>query len=143
MVIDFTTRLNRPSAIKEYLNFTRIDNAESLDDTEGILFLATPDVLAGLTTWAFFDNNKEDAVVSLFGSGCCSVVTYAVLENLKPRRRTFIGFFDPSVRPHFEPDILSFMIPLSRFREMYYTITECCLFDTRAWNKIKERIKNT
>jgi len=140
MVTEFITQLDRPPASKKYLNFVRIDQAESFEGMEGILFLATPDILSGLATWASFDNNDEGAVVSLFGSGCCTVVTYAVLENLKNGRRTFVGFFDPSVRPHFEADILSFMIPMSRFREMYDTMTECCLFDTRAWNKIKERI---
>ena len=140
MVTDFTKQLNRPPANGKYLNFARIDTMESFAGMEGLLFLATPDILSGLVTWAFFDNNSEDAVVSLFGSGCCTVVTYAVTENLRNGRRTFIGFFDPSVRPHFEANILSFMIPVSRFREMYHTLTECFLFDTRAWSKIRERI---
>jgi len=143
MVSDYVAQLNIPRATKKYLNFARIDKIESFDGMEGILFLATPDVLSGLATWASFDNNSEDAVVSLFGSGCCSVVTYAVLDNLKNRRRTYIGFFDPSVRPHFEANILSFMIPMSRFREMYDTITECCLYNTPAWAKIKARISAT
>ena len=142
MVSEFITQLDRPPATGKYLNFSRIDKVESFDEKEGILFFATPDILSGLVTWASFDNNNEDAVVSLFGSGCCSAVTYAVLDNMKHGRRTFIGFFDPSVRPHFEADILSFMIPLSRFREMYNTITKCFLFDTRAWSKIKERINS-
>ena len=140
MVVDFVTRLNRPPASGKYLNFARIDKIESFEDMEGVIFFATPDILSGLATWAAFDNNSEDAVVSLFGSGCCTVVTYGVLENRKNGRRTFIGFFDPSVRPYFEANILSFMIPMSRFREMYRTMTESCLFNTHAWGKIKERI---
>jgi len=140
MVAEFVTQLNIPKATKKYLNFSRIDKVESFDGIEGIFFLATPDILSGLSTWAFFDNNSEDAVVSPFGSGCCLIVTHAVLENLKNRRRTFVGLFDPSARPHFEAGLMTFMIPMSRFREMYNTITECCLFNTHAWNKIKERI---
>jgi hypothetical protein len=143
MVYDFINQLNIQHATKKYLNFARIDQVESFDGIEGILFLATPDILSGLATLATFDNNSEDAVVSLFGSGCCTVVTYAVSENLKNGRRTFIGFFDPSVRSHFEANVISFMIPMSRFREMYHTMTKCCLFDTRAWNKIRERISTT
>lgn len=38
-------------------------------------------------------------------------------------------------------DILSFMIPLSRFREMYDTMRSCCLFDTHAWGKVKTRME--
>lgn len=56
------------------------------------MFLATPDMLSGLTTWASFDNNREDAVTALFGSGCSSVVTQVVIENKAGGRRTFLGF---------------------------------------------------
>lgn len=141
MVLDFINETQVPRADKAYLNFARIDQIESFDKVEGISFFATPDILSGLTTWAYFDNNAEDAVFTPFGSGCCSVVTQAVIENEKQGRRTFLGFFDPSVRPYFEADILSFTIPMSRFKEMYHTIRESCLFDTHAWGKIKERIQ--
>lgn len=141
-VIDFVNKLGVPRMDMAYLNFARIDKVDSFDQVEGILFLATPDMLSGLTTWAYFDNNSEDAVSSQFGSGCCAVVTLPVLENRKGGRRTFIGFLDPSVRPHFEPDILSYVIPMSRFREMYYTMRSSCLFDTHAWQKIKNRISS-
>ena len=84
-----------------YLNFARMDKVENFDNLEGILFLATHDMLTGLASWDCFDYNSEDAVTSVFGSGCCSVVTQAVIENARGGKRTFIGFFDPSVRPYF------------------------------------------
>ncbi|WP_455637492.1 DUF169 domain-containing protein [Parabacteroides sp.] len=140
-VSEFLEELQVPRSKTDYLNFARMDKVGSFDNLEGVLFLATPDMLSGLATWAFFDNNAPDAVTSLFGSGCCAVVTQAVIENTRGGRRTFIGFFDPSVRPYFEPDILSFMIPMSRFTKMYDTMRSSCLFDTHAWGKIKERMK--
>ncbi len=141
-VFEFIDALKVPQAEKKFLNFSRIDKVDNLEQIEGVLFLATPDILSGLTTWTFFDTNDEQAVVSLFGSGCSAVVTQTVLENHKNGKRTFIGFFDPSVRPYFEANILSFTIPMSRFREMYGTMRKSCLFDTHAWAKIKERINN-
>lgn len=143
MVIDFIKGLGVLRAVKNYLNFARIDKVENFSLIEGILFLATPDILSGLTTWAYFDNNSDDAVTAIFGSGCSAVVTQAVSENQKNGRRTFIGFFDPSVRPYVEANLLSYMIPMSRFKEMYHTMRESCLFDTHAWNKIRERINKT
>ena len=83
---------------------------------------------------------RIDCVVSTFGSGCSAVVTQATIENRKGGKRTFLGFFDPSVRPHFEADKLSYTIPMSRFKEMYETMRQSCLFDTHAWGKIKERM---
>lgn len=142
MVFDFVEKLEVPRTDKNYLNFARIDKIDSFDDIEGLLFLATPDVLSGLATWAYFDNNSEDTVTSMFGSGCSSVITQAVTENVRNGRRTFLGFFDPSVRPYVDANVLSFVIPMSRFKEMYYSMRESCLFDTHAWGKIRERIKD-
>lgn len=141
MVLDFIKEVQVPKTDKAYLNFVRIDRISSFDKVEGILFLATPDMLSGLATWAYFDNNAPDSVASPFGSGCCSVITQTVIENRIEGRRTFLGFFDPSVRPYFEADLLSFTIPMSRFKEMYHTMRESCLFDTHAWGKIKERLQ--
>lgn len=142
MVIEYVDWLGVPRAEKKYLHFARIDKVDTFDSIEGVLFLATPDILSGLVTWACFDNNSEDAVVTQFGSGCSATVTQTILENRKGGRKTFIGFFDPSVRPYFEPDIISYTIPMSRFKEMYDTMRSSCLFDTHAWAKIKERIQN-
>lgn len=142
MVIDFIQQVGVPRTEMEYLHFARMDKVENLDEAEGVMFIANPDVLSGLTTWAYYDNNADDGVVSLFGSGCSNVVTQVALENRKGGRRTFIGFFDPSVRPYFEADKLSYTIPMSRFKEMCLTMRESCLFDTHAWGKIKERINS-
>lgn len=142
MVCEFIEKLGVPRAPQKYLHFARIDRVESFDGLEGVLFLATPDILSGLTTWTWFDNNAADAVTTAFGSGCCAVVTQTVIENRKNGRRTFLGFFDPSVRPWFEADKLSFTIPMSRFKEMYDTMRLSCLFDTHAWGKIRARIND-
>ena len=140
LVLDFINDLGVSRTDKQFLNFTRIDNLETFEEVEGILFLATPDILSGLATWAYLDNNSEDGVTSTFGSGCSVAVTQTISENRKGGRRTFIGFFDPSVRPHFEANILSYSVPMSRFKEMYATMRDSCLFDTHAWGKVRERI---
>lgn len=140
MVLDFIEKLGVPLVDEQYLNISPVDKMHSFEDVLGIIFFATPDMLSGLAGWAFFDNNSDDAVTTKFGSGCSSVFTETVVENNKNGRRTFLGFFDPSVRRYIEPEILSFAIPMSRFKEMYYTMRECCLFDTPAWSKIRSRI---
>ncbi|MDH6355230.1 uncharacterized protein (DUF169 family) [Dysgonomonas sp. PH5-45] len=140
MVLEFIESIRVSRTQARFLNFVRVDKLDTFDKVEAILFLATPDVLSGLTAWAFFDNNSHEAVTSTFGSGCSSVVTQPILENKEGGKRTFVGFFDPSVRPYFEANILSYTIPMSRFKEMYRTMRNSCLFDTHAWAKIRERI---
>lgn len=140
MVVDFVEKMEVPLAKEKYLNIAPIDKIESFDPIVGILFFATPDMLGGLTGWAFYDNNSDDAVTSKFGSGCSAIFTEAVVENNKNGKRTFLGCFDPSVRRFLEPETLSFTIPMSRFKEMYHTMRESCLFDTPAWRRVRARI---
>ena len=43
----------RQGEIIRYLHFARIDRLTSFEKVEGLLFLATPDILSGLITWTF------------------------------------------------------------------------------------------
>ena len=126
MVIDFIQQIGVPRTENKYLHFARIDKVESLEEIEGVVFLANPDMLSGLTTWAFYDNNAADCVVSTFGSGCSAVVTQATIENRKGGKRTFLGFFDPSVRPHFEAD---------NYRDIRYAYSEHTRLLFRCYRK--------
>ena len=80
-VLDTIKRLDIRPMTGKFLNFVRIDKVDSLEKAEGLLFFATPDVLSGLAAWACYDNNSDDAVSCIFGSGCSSVVSQAVKEN--------------------------------------------------------------
>lgn len=141
-VVAYVDSLQLQSFTGKYLNFVSIDQVGNFGEMEGLLFFATPDMLAGLAMWAFFDNPSEDAVSAIFGSGCSSVVSLAVRENRMNGQRTFLGLFDPSVRPYVGVNELSFVIPASRFKTMAETMRQSCLFDTRAWGKVKERIND-
>ena len=58
MVIEYIDRLGVTKTENRYLHFARMDKVDSLDLIEGVLFLATPDILSGLVTWACYDNNS-------------------------------------------------------------------------------------
>ena len=143
LVIDIIDKIGVQRKDGMYLNFSRIDNLSSFDDIEALLFLATADMLSGLSAWAFYDRNEPDTVSALFGSGCSSVVTQTINENSKNGYRSFIGFLDPSVRPYVESNEVAFITPMSRFKVMYDTMRQSSLFDAHAWGKVLERINNT
>lgn len=138
-VKDYIHSLDIRPMEKPYLNFVRMDCLSSLDEAEGILFFATPDQLSGLCSWAFYDNNADDAVCTRFASGCCSIVTFAVQENRKQGRSCFIGMLDPSARPLMPANELTFVIPIHRFREMTQTMKDSALF-REAFSIVKRRI---
>lgn len=139
-VKEYLDRLNVSLSEKPYLNFFRMDQLADLDCIEGILFFATPDILSGLCSWAFFDNNADDAVSVRFASGCCSMITFAIKENLLGGRRCFIGMLDPSARPLVPKDELTFAVPMSRFKEMLETMEDSALFQ-KAFTVLSKRIK--
>ena len=124
---------------KPYLNFVRVDKLTSWEGVEAVVFFATPDILSGLCTWTFFDNDAEDAVVTKFASGCAAVVSFATVENRKGGRRCFLGMFDPSARPLVPKNELTFAVPMSRFREMLATMPDSALYQ-HAFSVVRRRI---
>lgn len=141
MVSDFISELNISPQEGKFISFTSISNIESFDNVEGIVFFASPDVMSGLVSWTLMDTNKPDALTVPFALGCSAIVAQTISENRDNGYRTFLGLFDPSVRPQVESNVLTLSIPMSRFKEMYYTFEKSCLKGTHAWNKVKERIK--
>lgn len=125
---------------KPYINFIRVDNLKSFDEMEGLIFFASPDVISGLFSWANYDSDDLNAVMSPWGSGCSSAITSMVNENRRGGKHCFLGLFDISARPYFKPEILSFSIPRSRFVEMSGTLSKCCVSGVPAWLKIRKRI---
>ena len=142
MVVDYVKSLDIHLSNKSYLNFVRVDNLKNWDNAEAVLFFATPDMLSGLCTWAFYDNNSPDAVTTQFGSGCASVVTFAVNENRKNGKRCFLGMLDPSARPLVPENELTLTIPMCRFKEMLGTMNDSALFQ-KAFSILKKRINRT
>ncbi len=139
-VKEYIDRLDIRLSEKPYLNFVRMDHVDSMDEMEGILFFATPDVLSGLCSWAFYDNNDNDAVCTRFASGCCSIVTFAAKENERGGRSCFIGLLDPSARLLVREYELTFAIPACRFKEMMNTMEQSALFQ-KAYSVVRKRIK--
>lgn len=139
MVVDYVGSLGIHISEKPYLNFVRVDKLEDWSSAEAILFFVTPDMLSGLCTWAFYDNNAPDAVVTQFASGCAAVVTFAINENRKGGKRCFLGMLDPSARPLVPVNEMTFTIPMSRFKEMLGTMNDSALFQ-KAFSIIKKRI---
>ena len=139
MVLQYVKTLDIKITDKPYLNFVRIDKLNRWEDAEAILFFATPDILSGLCTWVFYDNNAVDTVTTQFGSGCASIVTFVINEQRKGGRRCFLGMLDPSARPLVPANELTLTIPMCRFQEMLSTMNDSALYQ-KAFSAIKRRI---
>lgn len=129
------------SSCKPYLNIARIDKIEDTDVIEGITFIVNPDVLSGLISWIFLDDYSDNAIITKFGSGCGNLITAAAYENKIGGKRSYLGGFDPSLRPHVQPDELTLSIPMSHFKTLLTTIQDSCLSGTREWSIVQNRIR--
>ena len=139
-VVDAVRDIDIRKASASWLNVMRVDKLDDLSMTEGMIFLATPDVLAGLCGWAFYDYPELDAVVAYFGSGCSTMFANVSTEHRRGGQRCFMGLMDPSTRTRLSPDIIGFAIPGSRLESMYQTMDKCFLTHSRAWEQIRSRI---
>ena len=126
-------------APKPFITFKRFDKLSENDKPEAVIFFATPDELSGLFTWAGFDSDKADSVVTPFGSGCGLAVSHPYVEQQNNGYRCFLGMFDPSARPHVDSNKLSFSIPFNRFLQMTDEM-ESCFFITETWRNVQKRI---
>lgn len=139
LVKEGVDRLDVNVSEHKYINFRRLDQMDESTGFYGVLIFATPDVLSGLVSWAYYDNASEDAVCTPFGSGCSATIRAVIRENGRHGKRCFIGLFDPSVRPKVRANELLFAIPKCRLEEMAAFMRDTCLFNGIAWNKVKDR----
>jgi uncharacterized protein (DUF169 family) len=115
------------------------DQLTAEDEPEVIVFLAHPDVLAGLFTLANYDRTDLFGVKSPFCAGCGSIVQYPLLENTKGNPDCILGMFDSSARAYVKEGLLSFAIPMKRFETLVGYMDESFLI-TGTWKVMSRRI---
>ncbi len=123
-----------------HIIFKRWDKLEECDNPDGVIFFATPDVLAGLFTLVYYDTRRTDAVIAPFGAGCTSIIYHAYREQLQGSNRAIIGMFDPSARKCIKSDLITMAIPYAKFESMVSLMDESFLA-THSWEIIRRRIK--
>jgi hypothetical protein len=122
-----------------FIVFKRWDALEEADSPVAVIFLATPDVLAGLFTLANFDEPEPNGVIAPFGAGCDAIIGYMLRELQSERPRAVLGMFDVSARPMVPAGMLSFAVPWPKFVRMVGQMDESFLI-TESWGKVRGRI---
>jgi len=135
-VMEFQHTFKAPG---RYIIFKRWDQLDESDEPQVVIFIARPDVLAGLFTLANFDQEEPDGVIAPFGSGCSSIVYHPYFQIESSRPRAVMGMFDISARPYVAKDEISFAVPMCKFRTMADNMDESFLI-TGSWKKVQKRI---
>jgi uncharacterized protein (DUF169 family) len=113
---------------------------EEIAEAAIVVFMVNPDQLSALATLANFDRPTNDNVITLFGSGCGSVV-HQVLEQAGSKwPKAVIGLTDITARKYIDKCVLSFSVPFNRFLEMEANVDESFLTKGRDWSEIAKRL---
>ena len=140
IVEQLNREMRRAAAPAKYLVFKRWDKMEEGEEPAAVVFFAEPDVLSGLFTLANFRGIKPYSVITPFSAGCGSIIRFPLMEGSSQHPRAVIGLFDPSARPWFGENILTFTAPMKKFAEMVEDMDESFLI-TPTWDRILQRIK--
>jgi uncharacterized protein (DUF169 family) len=125
----------------KYLIFKRWDLLSKADEPQVVLFFCNPDAIGGLHALANFDTMGPHGVIAPFGSGCDSLVGFAMKELKSDEPKAVIGLFDPPARACVKPNLLNFSIPWPKFVTMFENMDDCFL-NTYVWEKILKRMKS-
>lgn len=107
---------------------------------EVIIFFTTPDILSGLFTLTNYALERTDAILTPFGSGCSTILTYPLKNKESSKPHAFIGMFDVSARPMVESDIVTLSMSYSIFTKLLENVSGSFL-ETESWKKILHRIQ--
>jgi hypothetical protein len=89
----------------KYLIFERFDKIintapkKTGKGIEAVTFFANPEIIAGLVGLVRFATDNDEAVRSIYGSGCSSIFAWPMQLKLQGKNEAILGVFDPAARP--------------------------------------------
>lgn len=136
----FIDQLPTREVPETYVVFKPLGQVDAAAETPALINLyANPDQLSALIVLANYGRPTTDNVIVRMGAGCHTVCLFPVHQAEQPVQRAVLGMFDISARPHVDPDILSFSVPLRMFEEMEANVPGSFL-EKHDWQKVLARI---
>lgn len=135
----YMDKLNPRPAPASYCLAMPLSMLESGEKAELIVFFARPEVISGLFTLAVFTTSDPLAVVSPFGAGCAQIITWPYYFKERGQEKAVLGGFDPSCRPFFKTDELSFTISLELYEKMLGAMDES-FFINHDWPAVLRKV---
>ena len=124
----------------KYLVVKRWDTLSEQDAPQVVSFFVSPDAIAGLFSLANYDTINPHGVISPFGSGCDTLIGFAMKECESSNPKGVIGGFDPPMRACVKPNLLTFSVPYIRLITMLGNMDDCFL-NTYIWEGIHKRMQ--
>ena len=107
-----------------------------------VQFFARPEVLCGLHQLVMYITGDPHAVASPFGAGCTNLVSWPLRFLAQGIPKAVLGGWDPSARPWFKPDELTFSVPHAMFQTMLAR-WEHSFLTAHAWKAVVKKIEKS
>ena len=125
---------------KPYLIIKPLDDFDSDEEPESVLFFVNADQLSALVFLSHYDSpGSMDRVLSPFASACMALVTLPLKLARNKEQKAVTGLFDLSARTRMPADLLSFAMPYSFLKKLTEFLPESFVI-THTWGTIKERL---
>ncbi len=135
----FMDNIPQISINEKYVIFKPLPEVRENEEPAIIVFLANPDQLSALTVLANYARETTDNVIMPMGAGCHQICLLPYYNSLYGPGKAVVGMTDVTARKAFDPDMLTFAVPLTMFEEMEGNIAGSFL-DKADWKKIRDRI---
>lgn len=104
-----------------------------------VTFFARPEVLTGLHSLTNYALGTHNGVVSPFGAGCTSIVSWPLAYQARGQECAVLGGFDPSARKYMKVDELTFAMALPVYRKLLGAMESSAL--TRdTWAGVRKKV---
>lgn len=138
----FLDTIDPRPAPKRFCVMKPVSQFTDSEHPELVVFFARAEAISGLNQLASFVTNDFEAVMSPFGAGCSSIVTWPLKYLYDGRFKAVVGGWDPSDRKFLKPDELTFSMPTAMFERMLNRWRESFL-STDTWAHVKKRIQRS
>lgn len=135
-------QLNRRKAPSDFCVFKPLDQFDTSEPPEVVIFFTRGELLTGLCQLAIYAFDDTNALVFPFGSGCANIIAWPIHYLEKNQDKAILGGADPSCRPYLETDELTFAIPYPSFKKMLDKAEESFL-SGNTWSNVRKKIKKS
>ena len=140
---NFMLEVNPRKAPGKYCIFKPLSQFKDGEEPEFVIFFARPEVLSGLHTQATFTSGDMDCVVTPFGAGCTSMISWPLYYKERGVDKAVIGGFDPSARKFMKTDELTFTVSLSFYEKMLAALPDSMFTHETDWKTVRKKVERS
>lgn len=138
----FMDEITPPEAPGKYCIFKPLEQFTNDDPPLVVAFFARPEVLSGLFALTIYATGDHQSIVTPFGPGCGSILSWPLVYQQRGLERAVLGGFDLSVRKFMKTDELTLAVPLPLYHKMLEVMEESSL-TRHTWEVARKKVRRS